>query len=448
MLLLMLACDAGGPALDDTAVLDDTDVLVDTGAPPWTSLSLVPGWTSTEPGYGTGAGWGDIDGDGDPDLIIAYGNDMHRGPLAVYLNQDGVLEESASWTSAEDHYYGHLAVGDVNGDGAVDVAVSRFLGDGRFGDPGGVEVFLNNGGALEDRPAWEAPELFYSFSCALGDVDLDGDLDLAVAVGEAYFGEPDLSRVYLNDGTGDFGASAWTTETPRHAFDVAWADFDDDGWLDLAVANGGSGHTLYLNEGGRLAETPAWIAEGEPEDFEGNTLDWGDVDGDGWLDLVVSDNDQLGGDGTVGLYCGPDLERCWSSADEPAMQSAVSLEDVDGDGTLDLVAGAWWGSVRVYLNRDGLSATPDHIAEPRTVIEAFAWADVDGSHDRVVTLSGDRLVAVPGRARVLSVTGGVAGDGWITGPGAIEAEVLAPAPRDLAVSNWDPNVGNQLFSRE
>ena len=405
-------------------------------------------WQSAETGVATGLAWADIDGDNFAELVVAYGNDIQRGPLLVYDNVEGELEVEASWSSESFHYYGHLSTGDVNGDGYTDVAVSRFLGDAGFSEPGGVQVFLNLGGELETTPSWESLESFYSFSCALGDVDNDGDLDLAVAVGEAYYNDPDYSRLYLNDGTGHFGSEAWTTETPRHSFDVGWADFDGDGWLDLAFANHSTPHTLYFNQGGSLSEAPGWSAEGVDDEFEGNSLDWGDVDGDGNLDLIVSENKQAVGLGVVGLWCGPDLALCWQSEDGEDYQSAVSLEDVDGNGRLDVVAGAWWGEARIYLNETDFPETsPSWVSDDSCVIEAFAWEDVDGSDWTENSVSGEGLVAVPGRGRVLSVTGGVAQDGWISGPGEVQASYLEPLQRDLALSNWEKEIGNRIYAR-
>ncbi|MCB9794020.1 MAG: VCBS repeat-containing protein [Alphaproteobacteria bacterium] len=312
---------------DDTA--DDTGAAsVDTaeGRFLWTALSPTPSWTANVSGFGTGLGWIDVDQDGDDDLIVAYGNDMSPGPLRLYLNLDGALDPEPAWRSEDDHYYGHLSVGDVNGgDGWPDVAVSRFLGDGRFGDLGGVEVFLNDAGALQEQPAWESAEAFYSFSCALGDVDNDGDLDLAAALRRGLPGRPDYTRVFLNDGQGGFGeAAAWTEDRPRHGFDVAWADFNEDGWLDLVVANNGSAHALYLNEGGALAASPAWEAEGEPERFEGNSLTgatWTATAGWTWSSPTTTSSAAPARSASAG----PTLERCWESADPPAYQSAVSL---------------------------------------------------------------------------------------------------------------------------
>jgi hypothetical protein len=399
---IALACVATKPGAPDgatdSATPPDAGIDTDTGATAENDtgegavgmmLGSDPIWVSEDRGYATGGAFADMDGDGGLDLVVGYGNDMEPGPIVVYYNDGGALERTPSWSSAADRFHGHLAIGDVNGDGWPDVAVSRYLGARGFSEPGGVDVYCNEDGILPETPTW-SNDGFFSFSVDLGDMDGDGDLDLAVAVGEAYHNDPDHSRVYENDGTGDFGAApVWTTETPRHSFDVAWADLDADGWPDLTFANHGSGHTMYRNEGGALLAEPAWTAAGDEADFEGNTLASGDVDGDGSVDLVVSDNAQLGGIGRVRMWCGPSLDLCWTSGDAPEYQSAVSLHDVDADGDLDLVAGAWWGAVRVYFNQDGtLESTPSwRSTSDDIVVEAFAWGDVDddGHPDLAVT---------------------------------------------------------------
>lgn len=448
MFWLLLACtggtgdsETGDSALDsDSAVWGDDEVLVSRRA-----------WESLETGVATGVGWADIDGDGYAELVVAYGNDIQQGPLMVYDNVDGALEERASWQSTSKEYYGHLSVGDVNGDGLPDVAVSKFLGDTGFSDPGGIDVYLNIDGELEPTPSWQSEERFFSFSCALGDVDNDGDLDLAVAVGETYYHEdsPAPSLVYFNDGTGNFGAApGWTSGVAGHAFDVGWADMDGNGWLDLLMANQIAGHAIYFNRQGVLDEQPAWVAEGEANDFEGNSLDFGDVNGDGNLDLVVTDNNQISGLGTVRIWCGPDFAPCWEPVDTVDYASAVSLEDVDGDGRLDVAVGSWWGRVQVYFNSD---LYPDQQvgwrSQEAAVIEGFAWEDVDGSDWVEQTVSGENLLAVPGRGRVLEVVGGVTAGGWASGPGSLEVRYLEAFERDLVLSNWEYEYGNRIYGR-
>jgi hypothetical protein len=412
-------------------------------------LQDTPSWESFETGVGTGLAWADLNQDGFAELIVAYGNDIQRGPLAVYENTDGFLDEHLGWQSDSLHFYGKLDVGDLNGDGWIDVVVSRFLGDAGFTEPGGVQVFLNDQGVLPAEPSWESAEQVFSFSCALGDVDRDGDLDLAVAVGEPYYNNPGRSLLYLNDGLGDFGSPVWTTERDRHSLDIAWSDFDGDGWLDLVLASVGSPPALFSNWGGGLVEEPTWEAEGEASFFESNSLEWGDVDGDGQLDLLVSENKQLAGSGTVSLYCGAEWTLCWQSTDPPAFQSALSLEDIDQDGDLDLFSGSWWGAVRFYENTNGtLETQPSWTSQTQTVIEDFAWEDINGSEATEITLEGEFLVAVPGRARVGSVTGGTHAGGWVSGPGALSFTYFESAQRDLAVSNWDREIGNHIYSRE
>jgi hypothetical protein len=408
-------------------------------------------WESLETGVATGVGWADLDGDGYAELVISYGNDIQQGPLVVYDNVDGEVEERASWQSESKEYYGHLSIGDVNGDGLPDVAVSRFLGDAGFSDAGGVDVFLNFDGELEPTPSWQSQQEMYSFSCSLGDVDNDGDLDLALAVGETYYhaDSPAPSVVYFNDGTGGFGSSpGWTSGVPGQAFDVGWADMDGNGWLDLLLANQSAGHAIYLNFEGVLEDSPAWVAEGESSDFEGNSLDVGDVDQDGNLDLVVTDNNQISGLGTVRIWCGPDFSACWEPSETLDYASAVSLEDVDGNGRLDVTVGSWWGQARVYFNSDLYPGTQaGWFSQEEGVIEGFAWEDVDGSHWSERTLTGNGLLAIPGRGRVLEVLGGVEAGGWASGPGALEVRYLQALKRDLALSNWEYEFGNRIYGR-
>jgi len=441
MWFYLLACGGG----IDTSDSFDTSVTVtdDTGVVMETSLSNQYGWISTETGVATGAAFADVDGDGYQELIVSYGNDIQRGPIAVHDNSEGELERSASWTSDNHHYHGKLDVGDVNRDGLVDLVVSRFLGDAGFSEPGGVDLYINQGGYFESTPSWSYSGV-YTFSLALGDVDLDGDLDLAVAVGESYYNAPDRSLLFENSGSSFASEPMWETESDRHSFDVSWADFNGDGMLDLAFANGGSGHTIYYNQGGVFGESPDWEASGDPESFEGNSLAWGDINGDNVLDLVVTENMQQGGSGEVVGWCGPSFAQCWRSEDTPLFQSSVTFEDIDADGDGDLVVGSWWGSVRAYENVSGsLETIPNWQTQNSLVVESIVWSDIDSSDQAVEVIRGDGLLHVPGD--ILEISGGVAAGGWASGPGEISVTYQVPFKRDMAVTNWENQVGNPIY---
>jgi len=263
-------------------------------------------------------------------------------------------------------------------------------------------------------------------------------------VGEPYEGSPEPDRLYENVG-GSFGAEpVWISEA-AFSLDVAFVDADADGDLDLAFAREDAPHARYDNEGG-FPGLPDWEAEGTM--FGGNSLDFGDVDGDGSPDLLVSDTLR----GTATLYCGAAWTPCWSRPGDPVYASAVSLVDVDGDGDLDAVLGSWWGRVEVWPNHGGILAiAPSYRSAADAVLEAFAWHDLDGLHEEPGCASGTGLVEVPRGARVVEVhpPDAAVGDGYVTVPAGEVVDVRWVRSRqlDLAVSNWEPEDGTWLFER-
>ncbi len=424
-----------------------------------------PNWESADTEVSTGAMLADIDRDGWPDLVVSNGNDIYRQHVAVYYNRgDGTFPDTPHWESSDIDYHGHLSVGDVNGDGWPDVAASVYIGAAGFSEDGRVKLYLNDGtGMLGSTPAWTATEDVYTFRCAFGDLDNDGDLDLAVACGESYNNQPRTNRIFRNVGGMLETTPVWESAELDSSYDVSWADVDRDGDLDLAFCNSGDPNRVYYNNNGVMSTSAGWSSADTAEQ-DANTLAWGDVTGDGYPDLAVADNNQLGGSGRFKLYVNNGSGTLgttpgWTSS-EGGYGSAVAFSDVDNDGDLDLFSGQWWGPIRVHLNQGG------------TLGSSAVWASSTGS---VVDTDRDQLqlntynfTSTPGRTlyylphrpieRILSViVGGVSAgfatsleNGWISlrsDPGGDNVSIEYEWSRGLevAVSNWDSSVGNYLF---
>jgi len=431
-----------------------------------------PNWESADTEVSTGAMMADLDQDGWPDLVVANGNDIYRQRVAVYYNQgDGTFPDNPDWESGDIDYHGHLSVGDVTGDGWLDVAVSVYIGAAGFSEDGTVKLYVNDGaGTLSATPAWTADEDVYTFRCAFGDMDNDGDLDLAVACGESYYNEPRRNRVFRNVGGMLETTPAWLSDEVESCYDVSWGDVDNDGDLDLAFCSSGAPNRVYFNNEGTLATSAGW-SSGDTAEQDANTLAWGDVTGDGWIDLAVADNDQQGGSGKFKLYVNNGAGMLESTpgwiSDEGGYGSSVVFSDVDGDGDLDLFSGQWWGPVRVHLNQGGtLTSSAVWASSTGSVVERICFADADRDQVRqhVATISttpGRTVYELPHRPvqRILSVTvgGSAAGtyctgleNGWVSlgsDPGGDPLEVTYEWSPDLevAVSNWDSSRGNYLF---
>jgi hypothetical protein len=349
-------------------------------------LEMRPYWMSTESGiYSTGANWGDLDKNGLLDFAISNGNDMAVAHNYAYFNYGGSLQTTHGWTSTDSQYSGHSALGDVNGDGYLDFAVSNYIGTLWTGPT--VQVYMNLSGTLETSPSWESADSVCTFACAFGDADGDGDLDLAVACGKSYSRQR-RQRIYYNKGGILETAPSWTSLDSTPCYDVEWGDVDRDGDLDLAFTSSVGPVFIYYNYGDSIERYPSWNSGGH---YNGNTLNWGDMDDDGYLDLAVANNSQLGQPGYFQVY-GNDQGTLnqtpvWQS-DTEGYGSSVSWCDVDCDGDKDLAAGRWWGYSWIYENVGGtLTTTPvwQCSTNYQSVVEEMVWGDVDGDGVLIVT---------------------------------------------------------------
>lgn len=209
--------------------------------------------------FGMDAVLADLTGDARPELILSGGGVSSPQPLVVYENSGKKKPFSKtsrpSWYSESFQHYGTLAVADVDSNGWADV-VAPVLFDRKDGGTGWVELFPNGPGGLAESPRvlelFAGPERQLPLSVALGDADGDGDADLAVS-GVDRWPDPQtgFAAVYLNE-RGSFSRErAWLTREAGGPT-VLFADLDGDGWLDLVVG----GRKVVVFVGSRTGFVP------------------------------------------------------------------------------------------------------------------------------------------------------------------------------------------------
>lgn len=148
------------------------------------------------------------------------------------------------------------------------------------------DVSAEAGITATHRGVWddkEAMQGYLAIGQAWGDYDRDGWVDLFVT------GNLDPNVLYHNEGDGSFSVSAHSKQLSPP--DVAsggatWADYNNDGWLDLYIVNFGA-NRLFRNDGG-AGFTDVTLGAGVGDTGKGTSAGWGDYDSDGWLDLYVT----------------------------------------------------------------------------------------------------------------------------------------------------------------
>ena len=334
------AATTGGPAVFSNA---SRDVATATNATQATSL-------------------GDLDGDGDLDLIIGNYSQVNR----VYLgNGSGLFPAGSDVETGTTNNTRSASSGDLDGDGDLDLITGNRFQVNR--------VYLGNGsGSFAAGSDVETGTMNQTMETTLGDLDGDGDLDLITGNNSG------VNRIYLGNGSGAFAAGSNVAGT-ANTIGVSLGDLDGDGDLDLVAGNYNQVNRVYLGTGSGSFAAGTDVETGTTNKTRVTIL--GDLDGDGDLDLITGNNSQVNrvylGNGSGSFAAGSDVEtgttrKTWS----------MSPGDLDGDGDLDLVAGNYNQVNRVYAGTgSGSFAAGSNVNTPTNKTSSTSLGDVDGDGD-------------------------------------------------------------------
>jgi FG-GAP repeat/FG-GAP-like repeat len=437
-----------------------------------TGLATTPAWTvfgqqdNAYLGFSVGTA-GDVDGDGFCDVIVGVrgfsNGQSNEGQARVYLGSASGLATTAAWSVESNQAdaamgYSVATAGDVNGDGFSDVVVGTPFYSGGQTNEGRVGVYLGSASGLSTSPSFTFSsnqadaELGYAVASA-GDVNGDGFSDVIASAPDYDFGQPDEGRawVFLGAPGGTTAAGAWTAESNQasaffgNAVGTA-GDVNGDGYSDVIVAADHYDDALmeqgrvfvYLGGASGLATTESWAVEGDEIDAQiGNTVcAAGDVDGDGYCDVLVGDSNYDNGSfhegGRNWLYLGSALGLGATAAYETHIDDdfaffgfVATAGDVNGDGLSDFlitapaygttlygqgVAYAWYGAADTLRNTATWSPTGTKTQDDFGLSVASA-GDVDGDGNSDVLVGADRfadpLTAEGATWLYLGATGGL-----------------------------------------
>jgi hypothetical protein len=358
------------------------------GAVGFTQLSGLP--PTTDGGHSYSAGWVDVDSDGQLDLLVSNGGLSSVEPNFLYRNNgDGAFERIVEGPVVSDSSASGGAVwGDYDNDGDPDLFVANRVGPN--------DLYRNDGDwrftKIEDGPI--ATDAFPSMAAAWGDYDNDGDLDLYVA---NIYGL--ANSLYRNNGDGSFESvrSGPHVVDGGHSYGVNWADYDRDGDLDLLVANWGAAPVLYRNRGDGEFERAAAGELGQTIAYA-SSLTWGDYDRDGDLDLYIGSWPNQPGDGEPNhLYRNEGTEFNWlavrlrgTASNRSAIGARLWIQTRVDDSTLvqlrEITAHTSWRSQNDLTAYFGLG--------PATAVERLTVRWPSGTVEHVADLPVNQTVEI------------------------------------------------------
>ncbi|WP_439477876.1 tandem-95 repeat protein [Brevundimonas sp.] len=336
-----------------------------------------------------------------------YYSDENNGQVIFSLvdtNNDGIPDAPGSSAelphgSTQNYYsdvnYG-LAVGDVDGDGDVDVVTANNEGIVSFTNVGDTD-----GDGVANFTRTVIASGFNGYDVALADLNGDGRLDVVTS---SYNGLVQLLNTGDANGDGlinDFNQTSLYTTGQQYSYGLTTADMNGDGRMDVLVASYYGVSELFLNLGDTDSDGDVdYLVQQFTENYSNYAdmgVDTGDLDGDGDQDFVLSRWN--GQDEVVYINDGDtdgdgDIEFRTFEVQTGGYTMESELVDIDGDGDLDIVTSdAGWGDVRIAYNNgdtnnDGLVdfTVQSAIGTSNNYSYGLAVGDMDGDGDMDIVI--------------------------------------------------------------
>ena len=333
---------------------------------------------SNEASNSWGIAWGDYDNDGFDDLYVAE-YEMNSGSFLYHNNGDGSFTKETSGVITTDGGSSIAGTwGDYNNDGHLDLFVANNTGakNALYKNTGGgnfVKIIL---GDIADYSG-------YCHGASWVDYNNDGYLDLFVTD----YMSTRFNLLYKNNGDETFTAvtNSSLVQEAKHSIGATWADYDNDGDMDVFVpATSGGSNSLYRNDGADVFTkmTTVGIAQDNANSVGSS---WGDFDNDNDLDLFVANTSgqnnflyENNGDGTFTPINDGII------VNDGGHSSSSSWIDFDNDGDVDLyVCNDQEDQNVMYINNgDGtFSKSESPLSEDLGNSYSQAWSDFDNDGD-------------------------------------------------------------------
>jgi len=328
----------------------------------------------------------DVDNDDDQDVLITGRNDSGDYIAKLYNNDGGANFSEVTSTQFEGFNFSSFAFEDVDNDNDQDLLITAYTDlMGLF-----TRLYINDGMGNFSEVMGTSFEAVSESSIVFADVDNDSDQDVLITGAS-------ISKLYTNDGMGNFSEVTGTPFEGGFLNSVAFADVDGDNDQDVLITGisttGTPTSKMYTNDGiGNFTESTALPFES----LRVGAFDFADVDGDNDQDLFITDRGNSGTLSSSRLYTNDGtgiFTEVMNTSFEGVSRSAISFADVDGDSDQDLFitgrpnSGAWIS--KLYTN-DGTGTFTEVMNTTIEGVEqgSIAFADVDGDQDQDLLITG------------------------------------------------------------